>query len=135
MKTHEAKTCIHCGNSFIPIRKNNVMYCSRQCKNDGTRDTTQVRRDISRGTYGALNELIVSVDLINRQFHVFRALSPNAPFDLAVYKDGKLLRIEVTKGQKSASTGTISFPAHVKDKYDVLAIVFHDNTILYEPSI
>src|SRR6266550_2146551 len=67
--------------------------------------------DISSGDIGASYELLVSAELMQRGFDVFRNLSPNGPVDLVVYRDGKLLRVQV-KGSPHA------FDA---EKYDVLA--------------
>jgi hypothetical protein len=50
-------------------------------------------------TSGMVSELIVAADLTRRGFHVFRALSSAAPFDLVAHKDGETLRVEVTTGQ------------------------------------
>ncbi len=56
---------------------------------------------ISSGDIGASYELLVSAELMQRGFDVFRNLSPNGPVDLVVYKDGKLLRVQV-KGSPHA---------------------------------
>lgn len=46
-----------------------------------------------------VSELLVAADLTKRGFHVSRALSGAAPFDLIAHKDGETLRVEVTTGQ------------------------------------
>jgi predicted RecB family endonuclease len=46
-----------------------------------------------------VSELLVAADLTKRGFHVFRALSSAAPFDLVAHKDQETLRVEVTTGQ------------------------------------
>jgi hypothetical protein len=37
---------------------------------------------LAPGTVGAIGELTVASDLLDRGMHVFRALSPSCPFDL-----------------------------------------------------
>ena len=79
-----------------------------------------------------MHELLVSYDLMKRGYHVFRALSPTGPCDLAVLKGKSLLRIEVRTAYKRDGG-----PIHYKGKYDadVLALVTHDGEIEYRPAL
>jgi hypothetical protein len=77
---------------------------------------------------------MVSGDLMKRGYHVFRALSPSCPCDLAVLKDNNLVLIEVTTGYRGKD-GKHSFPEHKNGRYDVVAVVFHDGEIIYKPSL
>lgn len=85
------------------------------------------------GTTGAIGELRVAVDLMQRGFEVFRAISPSCSCDLAVLHAGGLLRIEVRTGYKNKSTGKIvtNTPRN-PDRYDVHAIVVGDS-VTYIP--
>lgn len=80
---------------------------------------------MSPATYGALSELRVSCDLIDRGYSVFRALSPNAPCDLVVIKAHQVLRVEVKSNP--------IVPCGAKQRnYDILAQVL-TNEIVYTP--
>ena len=50
---------------------------------------TQAQRE------GAAREAVVTADLLRKGFEVLTSVSGNSPFDLAVYKGGEWLRIEV----------------------------------------
>jgi len=41
---------------------------------------------LSSGTTGAISELVAAADLMRHGYHVFRALSPNCPSDLVIYR-------------------------------------------------
>jgi hypothetical protein len=83
-------------------------------------------------TLGAVSELLVCVDLMRRGIPVFRATSPACSCDLIGIFDNLPKRIEVTKGVKLAS-GQIRWAYHDTSRYDILALVFADNSISYLP--
>lgn len=57
-------------------------------------------------------------------WHVFRAESPHAPFDLVGWRDGELLRIEVKTGlSREKATHAPSFAWPVNDDWDLLLVV------------
>jgi hypothetical protein len=85
------------------------------------------------GVTGAISELIVCADLLRRGFAVFRAVAQSCPCDIAVLKEGKVLRIEVTTGTLSPM-GKLMFAPHNSENYDVLAIVVN-GTITYKPEV
>ena len=78
---------------------------------------------ISRGTRGAISELVATTYYLDAGWSVFRSESPNAPFDLAIYKAGRLLRVEVKTVTTSVGTVLLSWPRN--EEWDLLAIV-HD---------
>jgi len=83
---------------------------------------------LTSGTTGAIGELLVAADLLQKGYHVFRAQSPSCPCDLAILKDNRLLRVEVRTGHRSRATGKVYPP--VKDnlsngKYDLYVQVVH----------
>lgn len=90
---------------------------------------------LSTGTVGALHELKVAADLIERGFHVFRALSPSCECDLAFIENRRLFRVEVTTGYRNVQSGKLIFPPHSPDRYDVLAIVIEGKQIIYQPEL
>jgi hypothetical protein len=80
------------------------------------------RGDVSKGTGGAVSELLASADLMARGFDVYRALSPNACFDLVAYRAGRLYRVEVTTATPHPSGG-LYHPSKPGIGYDILAVV------------
>ena len=86
--------CKECGKAISEERqRRHAVYCSTKCSNAhfSTRyKELNERRHLSTSTVGAMHELKVSIDLLNRSYAVFRALSPSCPSDLVILKDGRL---------------------------------------------
>ena len=78
--------------------------------------------NVPSGTVGAISELIVSADLLSKGYEVFRALSQNCSCDLAILRNGKLLRIEVRTGYKDLISGKVLTPKR-SFRADILATV------------
>lgn len=78
----------------------------------------------------------VAVDLLSRGYNVFRALSPSCPCDLAVLKNGKLVRVEVRTTWESAKSGIYKRIGRKDDpdSIDLYAWVLPDR-IVYEPEL
>jgi hypothetical protein len=87
---------------------------------------------LSSGTTGAIHEYLVTVDLLKKGYHVFRATSPSCECDLAILKDKVLSRVEVTTGNRT-TTGKLYYPRHPSHLYDILAIVVNSEGIIYVP--
>jgi hypothetical protein len=116
-------------------------YCSNTCRQEGLmeryREMNKRQVYLSPSTVGAIAELDVAADLMRRGYDVFRALSPACSCDLAVLKDGALLRIEVRSGYRDLK-GKARCGVKSKDegRYDVLAIYLAGETaIVYEPEM
>lgn len=134
--------CKRC-NGDIPLSrmKRHPVYCGEECASQWHREAWTKRNrhskiKLSASVIGAMHELLVSADLFKMGYSVFRSLSPSAPCDIVILKNGKLLRVEITTGILS-STGKIYNakmykPKKVKEQYDVLAIAFKGK-ITYEP--
>lgn len=131
------RKCSECEK--VILRKNKrALTCSDDCSTKRIKTKMSILNEhrvwgVSTGTTGAIHELVVSVDLMKRGLHVFRAMSPSCPCDLAVICDGKLLRIEVTTGFLLAS-GRIHVPSKNEKNFDVLAVV-HGGVIHYQPDL
>lgn len=125
-----------CGGivSAAKVRRH-ALYCSDRCSTQHYNDRNYHsvgKLDIPTGTIGAISELVISADLLRRGFAVFRAVSPSCSCDLAVLKDGKLFRVEVTTGYVVA--GKLSHSKKKdKGKWDLLGIVDRQGRITYEP--
>lgn len=78
-------------------------------------------------TVGAVCELQVASDLLQRGFHVFRSVSPHAPCDIITMVGGKLFRVEVRAAKRGACS--------THGEYDLLAAVNQDGTIIYSPPL
>jgi Holliday junction resolvase len=81
------KTCRHCGKYFV--KEINIDFCSWRCKNNQK----------NKGNIGAMSELMIAADLINKHYEVFRALSPATSTDLIIRKNNKLMSVEVKTAQ------------------------------------
>ena len=132
------KVCLNCERD-LPTSKQK--YCCYECLQAfAKRRYKEANPDTFRGktpaTTGAISELRVAVDLLARGYDVFRALSPNAPCDLAVLREGKLIKIEVRTCHVS-STGKPYKTLSRKDNpnnIDHYARVLPDK-IIYEPEL
>lgn len=126
--------CKECHKTFITRRPHQI-FCSKKCQRNFHKKGYRARNPksgLTSATVGAISELRVAIDLMFRGYATFRALSPSCPCDLAVLKDGKLLRIEVTSGYYS-DKGKLYCNHHDSKKYDVLAVVTQEE-IVYIPS-
>ena len=128
--------CRRCGAEFRPASARHE-FCSNDCRlaeRDAGRGTASVRNrfGLNPGDLGALSELRVCVDLAERGYSVFRALSPSAPCDLiALAPDGAVLRVEVKTGYRGLRHGSEG-PISARSVYDVLAIA-HPDGVEYRP--
>ena len=73
------------------------------------------------------------MDLLQKGYVVYRAIEGTASCDLAVLKNGRLLRIEVTTGHRKPYGG-VGTPKKDARKFDILAITLPE-TILYRPDL
>mgnify|MGYP001615723592 CR=1 FL=1 len=85
---------------------------------------------LNTGDVGAARELLVYIDLMERGYQVFRAVSQASPVDLIRDKDGLLERVEVTSGHIH-NNGSLTWAPHDKAKFDILAVVLPTNRIVY----
>ena len=129
--------CKKCGNPLSQWRiKRHALYCSDECKSSDYADkyrksNPRINRD--RNVVGVVSEHRVIVDLLNKGYEIFKAISPASSCDLAVLHGGKLLRVEVTTAHYSP-TGKMAYSRHKRDNFDLMAIVLHDK-IIYIPEL
>ena len=81
---------------------------------------------------GAVSEMRVTIDLTERGYEVFKSINPSCSCDIAILKNGSLLRVEVTTGRFKPNGGLL-YPNHAKDNFDILAIVLPSGEINYIP--
>jgi hypothetical protein len=126
------KKCRHCKKDISESRlRKKAIYCSIDC---AKKDQLKIDRsrnpnwDLSNGTSGAVNELVVAVDLFRMHIAVFRALSPNAPCDLIGIYNGNIKRIEVRTARMNRKEG---YNFGKKNKADIMAVVITNSKIMY----
>ena len=129
-------SCTQCGKPLTPNRLGRkAKFCSGECRKKHIAARYREANPVPTApisNIGAVSELRVSIDLLQRGYHVFRALSGSALVDLAILKDGKLITVEVTTGHCSAASGKITHPSKDLSRFDVLAVVL-PNRIIYTP--
>lgn len=79
------------------------------------------QKDLPSGTVGAISEMVVAVDLMEKGYSVFRALSPACKSDLVAKKNDTVITVEVRTGYSSAKGGCY-FPRRRDDEADVYGI-------------
>ena len=114
------KVCLQCNE---PISHKSAIYCSPSCRYEYGKAARGIRDDISRSSIGAIAELLVCADLLDRGLEVFRSVSPTAKCDLICYDGQICTRIEVRKGMKSSPNASIKFHRKVWDDAHVYAVV------------
>lgn len=107
-------------------------YCSRECR--AIRSNEYYKRQtftkLPSGTVGALAELLVSHDLLNKGYSVFRSLSPSCYCDLIAVKNGKAWEIEVRTGYMSR-TKKLAFPKLKRGTVNCFAVYERNTTNIY----
>ena len=134
------KNCECCGKEFV-TGKGNKKYCSAECGSIIRRKKYHQMNKfqsiyMAPSTKGALNELRICVDLLEKGFEVFRSVSPSCSCDLAILKDKKLIRVEVTSGWVNPQGKLLRNKSKKEsDKNDILATVYLGNKIDYLPKL
>lgn len=91
--------------------------------------------EVFSGTIGAMSELLVCVELLNRGYEVFRAMSPSSSCDLIAFNGASCIRVEVKTS--SERNGKHCKPAIKQSSkaYDCLAFMVRDVGILFDPEM
>lgn len=132
----DGKTCVNCGEK---LKTNRTKFCSGICYTKfrlKNYRTINPYSGLPTATIGSISELRVSIDLMGKGYHVFRAHSPSCPCDLVAFKEDGVLMIEVRTAHIN-SNGTI---VKVISKRDNPKIINHyawvtQNSIIYDPEI
>ena len=134
------RVCDHCKEPIPKRKSSQARFCSSRCAQANYRAREPSVRpwedrdvEISRTTVGAMGELIVAADLMERGYNVFRSMSPSAPFDLVAQSGDNLFKIEVRTATKS-TVGTVGFSMTETDECDYYAAILHGEGIIYEPA-
>ena len=78
-------------------------------------------------TIGALCELLVSADLLQLGYHVFRSVGPHAPCDLIIIANDTIITIEVRASKNGRYTS--------RGKHQCIAAVEPNGNITYRPAL
>lgn len=131
--------CSYCKKN-IKNNNYNKKYCDHECRRNHLKDIradNQGRKGLpilSTGTMGAMSELQVSIDLMNRGYEVYRALSPASSSDILAIKNGKIFDIEVRTGILGLN-GRMSYPkTNIRANY-VAVYMRKNNEIYYFPEL
>ena len=134
----EAKFCRLCNNPITGRHAGTRVFCSDDCARENSK--LEFRKanprngsNVTSPTRGAISELRVATDLLEKGFEVFRAISPACSCDLAVLKNSHLYRIEVRTGYRIPS-GKIMYSKPQASKSDVCAVVLSEE-IIYQPDM
>lgn len=132
------KQCLYCKKPIPKLGHNRgTKYCSAKCSSMNYKQSymkSSGHNGLSSGTVGAMNELVVAADLMQKGYNVFRALSPSCPYDLIVGRGDCIKRVEVTTGQVNMKTNHISHARKDNTKSDIVAVVI-GKTIIYKPEV
>lgn len=121
--------CIQCGRQVL---RRGAKFCSAACQRKRYFAKMGILgTGLPTGTTGAISELVICCDLLRRGYEVFRSVSPSCSCDLAVLKDGKLLRIEVKSVHLNRLNGKVMQPARHEHCVSGQPIILRDE----EPSI
>lgn len=130
------RNCERCGTPIPSERSGSrVRFCSNRCRSQSyQKEVGILGLGLPKGATGAISELLVSADLLRRSYEVFRSVSAHCSCDLAILKEGKLLKVEVTTGYRNKRTGNLLCSKRRSEKFDILAVVV-SGEIIYEPTL
>lgn len=131
--------CDRCGVKFETGRVWQ-RFCSRSCStayyNKKWRDVNVTDLKLSTATVGTISELLVAADLLAAGYDVFKSVSPACCCDLAILKNRKLYRVEVTTAYHGPTGKRCSPRKDNFQNYDIVAYVLKTTKeIEYEPSL
>lgn len=133
------RLCVRCSVKFFPANKQSL-YCSRACRNAAGNDRNSFKSrhpGLPTATVGAIGKMQVCADLLSKGYEVFRAVSASCSCDIAILKDGKMLRIEARTGYRSKASGKLLYPkkSHDGGRSEHHAIILGPNEIVYLPEL
>jgi hypothetical protein len=116
--------CQYCGDWYMSRRKDRKCCDSVECriKHNHSKFFLDNIPNLSSGTVGAISELCVSANLLNKGYSVFRSLSPSCFCDIIAIKDKTILKIEVRTGKERRDNGKISFPKQTHGEVDCYGV-------------
>lgn len=120
--------CVVCGKTRRTWHKH-AEYCSSKCRNNAQE---RERSPLSTARTGAVTELRVCIDLMEKHFEVFRNVAP-VGVDLMAYRDGQAIRVAVRTATRHPRTAKWYFSRAGFDSADIAALVVRDEIRYIEP--
>jgi|ERR1035437_377137 hypothetical protein len=105
--------CTEC-NKQGTTNKPNKKTCSSQCLKDKYK-TSNCIEGVSRGSAGAMAEMMVCADLLKNDYAVFRAISPSCFCDVIAIKNNEMKQFEVRTAYERPS-GKLSYVKNLSHK-------------------
>lgn len=135
------RLCLYCHNKIDESRLKrfpNTLVCKQECMQLYKRQQYYLKNPkpelpLFPATTGVISEYRVAIDLLKKNYEVFRAVSPSCSCDLAILKDGKILRVEVKTGHRTPIGAVYALNGKM-DKADILAVVLPEE-IIYKPDL
>lgn len=129
--------CVVCENVIPADYREEAMYCSEECAQNQSGDNARIADGVGRRTRGVISEMLVQIDLMRRNWHIFVAESPDAPCRMIASHGNKMLRVAVASGTYYVPTARLYFPSSTlnPEKADVTAVVTQYNQIHYVPDV
>ncbi len=136
----EVKECRECGKPIPEQRLNrwpSVLSCSVSCtgiylKQNHRALSPHAGRGLSTGAVGAISELVVCANLLQKGFDVFRNVSPTGKADLLATKKGNVFKIQVRTGSISPASGLLLYPKRGISECDVVAVAVSENVLYFD---
>jgi hypothetical protein len=127
--------CRGCSKDFAQNRTYQI-YCTKACResNKYIHIPNRYATTIPTASTGAVSEMIVCADLLERGYEVFRAVSAASSCDILAMKGNQYVRVEVRTCYINP-WGEPQFPKKDLDigRSDVYAAVTKDHQIFYIP--
>jgi hypothetical protein len=117
-------TCELCGNVTIAWSAKK-RYCSSGCQRKAYSQSSRHSAHVDTipfGNRGAVGELSVCVDLLQRGFEVFRSVSAHASCDLIAIQGELVYRVEVRSAWMNTDSGRVYVNNRGAGRQDILAI-------------
>jgi hypothetical protein len=124
------RKCRNCGETIPKTKKADSVFCSVECRVEKYNENCKYNPIAPQSFIGAVNELIVCADLLAKQYHVFRNISPHGPCDIIILKGEKCFRVEVKTGRMRPNGRLSHSPISKNQSYDILAVVL-DGKVIY----
>ena len=131
------KKCIICGGDIRDIRGKQSDHCSDKCKkrhkkilNPPVNHNITSKMNLRTGEIGQICEYLVLIDLIKQGYYVYRPFDTTCKHDLLAFKNNKYIKVQVKAGRYTTAKTKV-MPKIKNDDYDLLAIVYNLNEIIY----
>lgn len=118
----ENKKCTWC--EIVPIPKQRDRFCSETCEQNYNREKMLEGSPckLSTSDKGVLGEHAVIVDLLEKDYKVFKHVNPSTPCDLIIINEEGLKKVEIKTGRRNKSTKKLYHGNTSNNDYDILAI-------------